>query len=86
MTLWDLDKNAQARITSFSKEMPQPYCLRLRELGFEKSTTITCQRKAPFGGPRTYQLGDSVFSIEKSIGALVNIEPVHHTKETQSEQ
>ena len=74
MTLWDLKRQMTGRILSFDSSMPEAYALRLRELGFDKNVPIICQRMTAFNGPRTFQLGDSVFSLEVEIGKLVEIE------------
>ena len=74
MTLWELKRYEKAFIKGFSEKMPEAYAIRLRELGFDQGVSISCERIAILGGPRTYQLGDSIFSLDKDIGSLVEVE------------
>lgn len=73
MNLWNLNENESAEISSFGETMDIKYQTRLRELGFESSTPISCLKTSPFGGPRVYQIGDSVFSLTKDLASNVLI-------------
>lgn len=48
--------------------------MRLMEMGFETSQTVTCLRRTPFSGPIVVQLGDSVFSLEQELAKHVHID------------
>ena len=73
MSLWILPKHKSALIEGFSENLPAGYLMRLRELGFEKHEKVRCLKKAPFRGPRVYQVGDSVFSMAQDIAELIYI-------------
>ena len=74
MSLWNLNEKTSAQITGFNCELPSQYQQRLRELGFEKKESISCLKQSPFEGPRTYQIGDSVFSLGRDIADQILIE------------
>lgn len=74
MTLWNLDKMQSGSVAGFDAALPNNYQTRLRELGFAKNAAVTCLKKTPFGGPKIYQIGDSVFSLAKELASSVIIE------------
>lgn len=71
MTLWNLSENESANIDAFGDLMDSRYQTRLRELGFDSSSSILCLKAAPFNGPKVYQIGDSVFSLTEDIASHV---------------
>ncbi|MAF92559.1 MAG: iron transporter FeoA [Bdellovibrionaceae bacterium] len=71
MNLWSLNENENGMIGSFCESMDKKYQLRLRELGFDDSMPVRCLKTSPFGGPRVYQIGDSVFSLTQDIASSV---------------
>lgn len=73
MTLWDLKQGQHARITGIAAEMEEVFQRRLEDLGFRAGETVMCSKKIPFGGPRVFRVGDSVFSVERSMALAVNI-------------
>lgn len=75
MTLWDLQEQQLARIESISEELQEKHRYRLRELGFEQEISVRCVKKTPFGGPKLYQIGDSVFSLTEDIARAVLLHP-----------
>ena len=77
MTLWHLPRSRKARVigtahSSFSLLIG----LRLEELGFRQGGEVTCLRKTPFGSPRIYLVGDSVFSLARDVAEQIEIETV----------
>ena len=76
MKLWNLKEKQKAQILSFSSEMDGQYLSRIRELGFSETALIECIKRIPFGGPRVYQIGDSVFSITEDIAGKIEIEGI----------
>jgi Fe2+ transport system protein FeoA len=72
MTLRDLIKNEHAKIDGINS-VDDKILVRLRELGIYEGTSITCIKKAPFGGPSIYQTSDSVFSLESSLAKAVSV-------------
>ena len=73
MNLWDLPQFSQASIKSYKDSIPGNYQLRLRELGFEEGERVTCLRSAPFGGPKVFKVGDSVFSLAKDVAEEIQV-------------
>lgn len=74
MTLWDLSKNSLSTISHLSPSLEDALLMRLMEMGFETSQTVTCLRRTPFSGPIVVQLGDSVFSLEQELAKHVHID------------
>lgn len=74
MKLWSLNEKSSALVSSFDDDIDPLYQQRLRELGFDAGCEILCLRKTPFGGPRVFQIGDSVFSLAQELAKKVNIE------------
>lgn len=74
MSLWSLVEKQSAQIAGFKDGLSSEYQRRLRELGFEKKESICCLKRAPFQGPCTYQIGDSVFSLARDIADHIVIE------------
>jgi len=73
MNLWDLQQFSEASIKGFNSKVEAKYQQRLRELGFEKGETVTCLRSAPYGGPKVFKVGDSVFSLAQDIASEVEV-------------
>lgn len=46
---------------------------RLSELGLDPGEIVQCLQSSPFGGPRIYRIGDSVFSIERALAENIEI-------------
>lgn len=72
MKLWNLPNNEIATIKSISAS--EKYSHRLRELGISEGRSITCIRRAPFGGPGVYQLNNCVFSLESSLAQAIEVD------------
>lgn len=67
MSLWKLSEKQTAQIAGFKSGLPDEYRRRLRELGFEENEMVSCLKLSPFRGPKTYQIGDSVFSLAEDV-------------------
>jgi len=71
MTLWNLTPSQHATVKSIGTTCPELFKSRLGDLGFYPGERIVCLRRTPFGGPRIYQVGQSVFSLAEDIASLV---------------
>ena len=78
MTLWDLAKCKEARISHLCDQMSGPISNRLIEMGFETNQFVKCLRRTPLSGPVVIELGDSVYSLEQSIAEQVFIEGIEN--------
>lgn len=76
MTLWHLPRSRKARVIGTATRLSHSYRLRLEELGFRQGGEVTCLRKTPFGSPRIYLVGDSVFSLARDVAEQIEIEMV----------
>jgi len=63
LNLWSLGENKEAHISSFCPTFQDQYRTRFIELGFREGECIRCMKITPFGGPRVYETGNTVFSI-----------------------
>ena len=73
MTLWDLPSKQHATIKSVQDDLCVNVKERLSEMGVENGRQIQCVRKGPLGGPIVMQLGGSVFAIEESLAAKIEV-------------
>ncbi|MCY7297185.1 FeoA family protein [Alteromonas sp. a30] len=73
MTLWDLPKNANGRISDISDQLDVGVIDRLKEMGFDIDCDVICLRRSPFAGPIVIQLGDSVISLEQDIADKIHL-------------
>lgn len=76
MVLWSLPRGLSAKVRELGNSLPSQYRVRLSELGFREGEIVQCLRWTPFGGPRIYQVGDSVFSLASDVATFVEIEDV----------
>lgn len=72
-SLWNLKPGTSAIIAEMAEKIPAPYRRRLRELGFHPQETITCVKKTLAGGPRLYQIGNCVYSLEREIADAIAV-------------
>ena len=70
-TLWNLSPDQQATVKGIVDSCPELFKRRLGDLGFYPGECIVCLRRTPFGGPRVYQVGHSVFSLAEDIASFV---------------
>jgi Fe2+ transport system protein FeoA len=75
-SLWNLSPARQARVKTIIDTCPELFKSRLGDLGFYPGERIICLRKTPFGGPRVYQVGHSVFALAQDIASFVLISEI----------
>lgn len=73
MQLWNMKEKTEAVICALSNDIPDRYRQRLRELGFHVDEKITCVKRTFAGGPRLYQVGNCVYSLEKDIAHAIEV-------------
>ena len=73
MTLWDLTKNASARVSGYSPAMHSSIQTRLQEMGFAIGAHIVCTKRSPFGGPLVILVQDCVYSLERSLAEGIEV-------------
>lgn len=71
MSLWELSPEKRATVETIVASCPELFKTRLGDLGFYPGEHIVCLRKTPFGGPRVYQVGHSVFALAEDIASFV---------------
>lgn len=72
-TLNDLKLDESATIESYSEGLLISYRERLEELGFTIGRTVVCTQKTAMGGPRLYNVGSSVYSLDKDTAMKICI-------------
>ena len=75
MNLLHLAEKAEARISGFKPGLREDFRQRLRELGFREGEFVRCLRRIPFGGPRVFMVGGTIFSLESEVARHVLLEP-----------
>ncbi len=65
--LWCLNRNQFAQVTGFSAGLSENFQNRLSALGFRRGQEVLCIGCTPFGGPKIFQIGDSVFSLASDL-------------------
>ncbi len=61
-------------ITMFDVCLKEGHAIRLREIGLGEGEKVQCLKVLPFGGPKVFQIRDSVFSLEKAVAHRVFVE------------
>lgn len=76
-TLWQLSVAGRAVVSCISNDLPKAYQTRIQDFGFLPGQPVECLRHTPFNGPRLFQLGDSILSLDQATaeGILILIEP-----------
>jgi Fe2+ transport system protein FeoA len=64
-------------VVGFSEDLPSEQRQRLEELGFCPGALLKCMKNTPFGGPRIFEVGGSVFSIESSLAKHLKVKCDH---------
>ncbi len=72
--LWTLKVNQVAVVSGFSTSMTEAFQGRLSALGFRSGQKVFCLGETPFGGPRIFQIGDSVFSLARDLARGIAVE------------
>ncbi len=71
MTLWELKSNQKAFIQDIDSNCSNYE--RLISYGFNKHQSVQFLYKMALGGPRVYQIGDTVYSLSHSIAKNIMI-------------
>lgn len=72
-TLWNLKEKSQTKITGIDQSLGKEIITRLLTIGFKEDADVTCVKSIAFQGPRSYQITDSIFSLEKKIAERIFI-------------
>jgi Fe2+ transport system protein FeoA len=72
--LWNLKVNQSAVVSGFSTKLAESFVSRLSALGFRNGQKVLCLGETPFGGPRIFQIGDSVFSLAGDLATGIVID------------
>lgn len=79
MKLWQMKAHEKARVVNIDDQTPDCYRVRLYELGLESNTELLCLREAPFSGPKSYQISDSIFSFDEDLARFVMVERIEES-------
>lgn len=72
MTLADLAKNKQAKITALPSD--NILAAQLLEQGFSLRTSVSLAHKAPFNGPLAFRLHNTKISIQRSVAEQISVD------------
>jgi ferrous iron transport protein A len=72
MTLADLAKNKQAKITALPCD--DLLAAQLLEQGFSLRTPVSLAHKAPFNGPMAFRLHNTKISIQRSVAEQISVD------------
>lgn len=70
-TLWDMKENEKAFIGPLSVSIKPEHALRLKELGFMAGEEVRCVQKTPFGGPKLFEVRDSVYGLALALAQSI---------------
>jgi len=73
-TLSSLRRGDDARIVGIDAGCPAAVMQRLGELGFCANTSVECLRRAPFGSPTVYRVGDADLCLRKALTDYIQVE------------
>lgn len=73
MNAWELQQNQQGKIIQIN-DSPKEVIARLDDLGFSVNEILTCLKHPPFQGPRVYLNSHGVFSLEKEVARLIEVQ------------
>ncbi len=71
MTLWDLNPNQHAKVSKLG--LDKAISQRLSDMGFSQLTDVTCLFVTAFGGPRVYQVGESLLSLSREMAQNIEV-------------
>ena len=74
-TLWSLKPLQAACIQTLRPVLTPEYRRRLEDFGFAPGKEIRCLQWTPLSGPRVYQVGDSVFSLDRELADAIELSP-----------
>lgn len=69
-----LNRGARARVRGLDAATPTAVARRLYDLGFRTDTTVECVRRAPFGSPTIYRVGESDVCLRPAEANRVTVE------------
>ncbi len=72
MTLADLDKNKQAKISALPTD--EALAAQLLEQGFSLRTSVSLAHKAPFNGPMAFRLHNTKISMQRAIAEQISVD------------
>ncbi len=73
-SLWQMARGNRCVVTGFDESIQANIRTRLEELGFRRGAIITCSMAPRLGAPKLYKVANSVYSLEKNLAKLVQIE------------
>ncbi len=74
MTLWELPKKKQARVTKLDDSMTSVLKVRLNEMGFVPGELLTCMKRTAFNGPLVIQIQDCVYTLDRQLAENIAVE------------
>jgi Fe2+ transport system protein FeoA len=72
--LWGLSHDQHALVSGFAADLSESFQNRLAALGFRQGQKVRCLGSTPFGGPKIFQIGDSVFSLARDLASGIIID------------
>jgi Fe2+ transport system protein FeoA len=73
-SLWQMSRGKSGVVTGFDDTIKTNIRLRLEELGFHEGAVVTCSMAPAMGAPKLYQVANSIYSLEKPLAELVQIQ------------
>lgn len=74
VTLRDLVAGDHARVLGIADHLEPAACRRLADLGFSTDTPVQCLRKAPWGSPVVYCIGETELCLRGDLASCVLVE------------
>jgi ferrous iron transport protein A len=74
LTLSSLRRGEKARVIGVATHLGPALCRRLGDLGFVTDSAVECIRRAPFGNPVVYGVGNSEMCLRDDLASCVLIE------------
>jgi ferrous iron transport protein A len=65
----------QAQVARLADSLPPAVRRRLHDLGVVAGTSVTCVRRAPFGSPVVYRLGETDLCLRRALADAVVVDP-----------
>jgi len=77
MNLWQLKVKDRAKIRRINGNISESHLIRLKHLGIDTDVDAECVRVSPFSGPKSFQIGDGIFSLDQEIACHVEVTLTH---------
>ena len=74
--LWMLKRDEQCQIVGFDSQLDSAIKARIDELGFRTGANILCTQAPRLGAPKLYRVGNAVYSLEKPVALMVQIQRI----------